>query len=284
MPLQPLAVAPSAMMVTPTPLPQAVKIGAIWKRIGAVAIIAMVAVLSRFAVPLVPLWSMLGLWCWRTVSRNTSALDDERNRRVTDHRIAERRWHEVEEKWEVLSGRAAFNQKLGELSAAKHEYERLEVGYRLATQRLEDTVRERQLQKFLSQFHIDDAAIANLGVGRRATLASFGIETAADVERGRILQLRGFGEALTNELLAWRRGLEAQFRFDAARAMDPLDVQALARRFTKRRADLAAVLSAGPQELQRIGVRYEQQRRAFLPSAEEAARALAQANANLLVL
>ncbi|MFX8907061.1 hypothetical protein ABTM87_19715, partial [Acinetobacter baumannii] len=61
--------------------------------------------------------------------------------------------------------------------------------------RLKSDRHNRQLHDFLDRFLIQRAAIAGIGPAKTATLRSFGIESAADVHAGRIIQIPGFGPA-----------------------------------------------------------------------------------------
>ena len=53
---------------------------------------------------------------------------------------------------------------------------------------------------------------SEIGSARKAVLASFGIETAADVNQSKVLAIQGFGPGLVAELMAWRQGLAQQVR------------------------------------------------------------------------
>ncbi|MFN8515475.1 MAG: hypothetical protein U0841_23400 [Chloroflexia bacterium] len=52
-----------------------------------------------------------------------------------------------------------------------------------------------------------------------ATLQSWGIETAADVEAWAIKAISGFGQTYTNRLLDWRQTIEG-VSFNAARSIN----------------------------------------------------------------
>jgi DNA-binding helix-hairpin-helix protein with protein kinase domain len=56
--------------------------------------------------------------------------------------------------------------------------------------------------------------ISGIGSGRQAILMANGIETACDIERSRVLRIRGFGPALVGNLLDWKHRMSAGFRFD----------------------------------------------------------------------
>jgi hypothetical protein len=87
---------------------------------------------------------------------------------------------------------------------------------------------------------IADAEIPKIGPGRQQILASFGISTAADIDEGTILSIKGFGEALTNNLLAWRDEVRRRFRFDPQTAVSSPDCQLLTANLRTRQQHLLA--------------------------------------------
>lgn len=90
------------------------------------------------------------------------------------------------------------------LSSADH---RLQAELRSA----DNAYRKQRLTEYLERQIIAHASIPDIGTSRKAVLASFGIETAADVERHAIQRIPGFGPHLTDRLLSWRRGCEQKF-------------------------------------------------------------------------
>jgi len=152
--------------------------------------------------------------------------------------------------------------------------------HQLARLKLRESVRDAQLRKYLSGFLIANAKIGLIGPGRKATLASFGIETAADVNAAMLARVRGFGETQKAELLAWRVSLEAKFLFNPTRGVDPHDDQALAAQFAAQKSRLDTTLREGLSELQKLRfdlLRMRSATEALLDSAEQA-RAQAQAD------
>ncbi|QVN04501.1 topoisomerase DNA-binding C4 zinc finger domain-containing protein [Pseudomonas rhodesiae] len=103
-------------------------------------------------------------------------------------------------------------------------YRQVETGLAQALSQLKLTREERQRVVFLDRFLIRRASIPGIGAGKTATLASFGIETAADITASAVRAVPGFGEALTAKMLAWRQGHESKFRYNAT--PDPSDLQA----------------------------------------------------------
>jgi DNA-binding helix-hairpin-helix protein with protein kinase domain len=160
----------------------------------------------------------------------------------------------------------AFLQRIGfiELHGVRDDLENWVAAYRQLDAdlnrelaRLKSTREARQRDTFLDHFPIRRAKIAGIGPAKTATLASFGIETAADINANAVLAVPGFGEAMSAKLIAWRRGHEAKFRYNLA--PDPADIQAenAARSASAaKRADLQskirsglAALQSGPQRL-----------------------------------
>ena len=60
---------------------------------------------------------------------------------------------------------------------------------------------------FLRSRLIADANIAGIGPGRSSTLASYGIETAADLLKNRLHGISGFGPVLIDALISWKKSI-----------------------------------------------------------------------------
>src|SRR5262249_46331126 len=97
--------------------------------------------------------------------------------------------------------------------------------YQVETQRLaasaEVVARIRHLRLHL----LTDAEIPMIGASRKQALASYNIFTAADVNESRIRKIKGFGDVLTGNLLAWKEEVLRRFRFDPATAISPTEQQ-----------------------------------------------------------
>ena len=81
------------------------------------------------------------------------------------------------------------------------------------TQEYMDMRKEKQLLNFLSNFSLKSAKIYGIGLSRLTTLASYGIDTAADISWERVLGVPGFGPINSKGLLEWKASLEKRFRF-----------------------------------------------------------------------
>ncbi len=104
----------------------------------------------------------------------------------------------------------------------------------------------RQRQAYLDRFSIRRANISGIGPTKIATLMSFGIETAADVNGSAVLRVPGFGDVMTGKLVAWRRGHESRFKYDQTpNAQDGADERALRGRFGAEKAKLESTIRNG---------------------------------------
>lgn len=141
------------------------------------------------------------------------------------------------------------------------------------------TVRERQLNAFLATQRIESASISNIGPGRKATLRSYGIETAADISERAVGRVHGFGDALTWELMAWRQRVEGRFRFDASRAVSSADLSALDADIARTRAGLERDIAGCLSKAEALRKAQESRISAFMDEMARAAAALANARA-----
>jgi DNA-binding helix-hairpin-helix protein with protein kinase domain len=161
--------------------------------------------------------------------------------------------------WNKRNGVDDFLKLYAELEAARDEYtlikqeEAREVGKHSAHRK------EAQLDAYLATFPIEHANIKGIGPATRATLASYGIDTAANIRDGRIQQVPGVGNKLSERLLEWRRKLEAQFvyRPDPSGLDRSAILQARVKAETKA-GPLRAKLTTGPQNLTSLASRMRQ--------------------------
>lgn len=104
----------------------------------------------------------------------------------------------------------------------------------------------RHLHAFLDGIPLRTANISGIGPAKTATLMSFGIETAADVEYDDILGISGFGEVMARKLVTWRQAHEARFRYSLTpNAQDVSDERALRSKFAAERAKLETTIRNG---------------------------------------
>lgn len=222
-------------------------------------------------------WAMAG-------SAGSSERTVEHNRRKSIQQFAKQQFDQLIAQAKKDAGPEGFLAKRSELSKLRDEYQSMPQAEKQELDKLHSTAHERQKQKFLDGFFIDSATIPGVGPARKTALRSFGIETAADVSRSRVLQVRGFGDGLTRAVVDWKASCERRFNFNPPIAVSEADKNAVRARFGARRAALETSLSAGSKELQNFRQQAVSRAAALRPKLDEAARQLAQAEKDLSVL
>jgi DNA-binding helix-hairpin-helix protein with protein kinase domain len=161
--------------------------------------------------------------------------------------------------WKKRAGVGDFLKHYAELEAAHDDYQRLKKEEKLQSARYGQDRRKAQLHAFLDSFAIAQASIQGIDPAKRAVLASYGIDTAADVTWSKVLSLPGFWEASARPLLEWRLKLEKRFvyRPDVTAADDAAAAQ-VRRQCEIKAAPLRARLAAGAQNLTVLAARMRQ--------------------------
>lgn len=177
--------------------------------------------------------------------------------------VARTEWEEALARWERGATRDAFAEKIEALQKMHAELTNLsnERRQRLANQ---------QLLRYLGRFRIDRANIPGVGASRSIMLASYGIETAADIRRSKIMQVPSFGVVLTAKLIKWRQRHERNFRFDPSAPLDRRDGDAIDRKLGPRRRYLYSTLRGGPADLLRLSQEIKAARLRLMPAVEKA--------------
>lgn len=270
-------ISPDSFSPSPKPLPLKVHTAKIWgvgRKLAAVGIL--IWCLSSFpGAFVIVLIFAIALFSWKAGDSG------EKRTRENDVSVAETKWNETLRRWNFEAGDAAFKEKLQEAMRMKSKYENLNNEYSVEKQKLQSAVRERQLHIFLDTFFIHDHSIPHIGASRKATLASFGIETAADIKFSKIYGISGFGPSLTSELVQWRTRLETKFIFDPSKGIDPADIAALNQRFRMERTQIEGALLATPEILYKVKEQTLLRRKAIRSQVEDVAKTLAQARADL---
>jgi len=186
--------------------------------------------------------------------------------------------------WDIEASDLKFNKKLKELEQLRGEYENLGNQFTYEKKKLQQNIRNAQLNKFLARFFIENNNITGIGSARKSVLVSFGIETAADIDRNTIMNIEGFGPRLTSELVNWRINLERQFVFDPSKGVDPADIATVNRHFAQKRKQIEGELLAGAEHLNQIRQKIMQSRNRLLPNVQKVAQQLAQAEADLALM
>jgi DNA-binding helix-hairpin-helix protein with protein kinase domain len=162
------------------------------------------------------------------------------------------KWIKAEKLWTARLGPAEFETKKAAIVRLKGEWQDLPNQHLRKLDQLRQDQRKYQLEHFLDSFWLDQAAIEGIGPGRKRTLESYGIETAADMISQKILKVPGFGRKMESKLLAWRASIEKQFVFDPNKPVDAQDIAGVEQEILARRQKLELNLQAMAVELGQI--------------------------------
>jgi DNA-binding helix-hairpin-helix protein with protein kinase domain len=208
----------------------------------------------------------LGAWPWVSAEKRA-----EVERACAAAKVE---WDLALSRWRKEASHKAFAEKLKGLEQARTGLADLPNERRRRLAKLEAEREQRQRHRYLDRFRLDRAKIRGIGSSRTSMLASYGIETAAAIDGPRILQIPGFGQALTSELVQWRRDHERNFRFNPNEPVDRRDIDAIDRDLELRRQSLLSTLRQGPNTLRRIGQEISAARPRLMPVLEKAWTAL----------
>jgi DNA-binding helix-hairpin-helix protein with protein kinase domain len=183
---------------------------------------------------------------------------------------AKTEWEGALSRWKREASHDAFVKKLKAFEQVRAEIANLPNKRRRQLAKLEAEREMRQRQRYLDRFRIDRAKIRGIASGRVSMLASYGIETAADVDSVNIMRIPGFGEMLTSELVRWRQRHERNFRFNPGEPIDRRDLDAIDRELEARRQNLLSTLRQGPDLLRRLSQDINAARTRLMPLLEKA--------------
>ena len=179
-------------------------------------------------------------------------------------------WDHLVARWRREASADAFEERRSYLVACAAKLADLpnQRSHRLVE--LEAGREASQLLRHLDRFRIAGANITGIGPGRASMLASYGIETAADISRKSIAAIPGFNRMLTLELVRWRRDKEAGFHFNPNQPVDRRDVQAMDVELAALRKQLLAELREGPTSLRAVAAQTRVARERLMASLEDA--------------
>ncbi|MFG6086118.1 helix-hairpin-helix domain-containing protein [Stenotrophomonas indicatrix] len=215
---------------------------AFWQTAGWMAGLAIAVLGIALSALFAPLWACLGwaLGAWvNSRGRSDSAPLAASYQRAKAH------YDGLAARWAQEQADTQLQAKQSHLRPLRDEHAGLLAEREKRYRALFNNRHQSALKQFLDKFEIERASIPGIGATKKAMLESFGIETAADLSHQAVLNVPGFGPALTDRLMKWRQGIEARFRFDPNSAIDPRQVADLDRTIQGRRAQLESDLVAG---------------------------------------
>ncbi|WP_083931318.1 helix-hairpin-helix domain-containing protein [Kaistia granuli] len=194
---------------------------------------------------------------------------------------AEKKWQLAREEWVRRAGSGEFDTRKAKMVALRAEWNDIPNLRQRKLMQLKQDQRNHQLERYLDSFEIDAAKIEGVGAGRKRTLESYGIETAADVKKHRIASVPGFGPKLQAALIAWRASIERRFLFDPNKGVDPRDTAKIELEVSTQRRNIEDKLRSTLLELRQVDDQIRVARKYLRPQMEVLQLAHAQAVANL---
>lgn len=222
-----------------------------------------------FAAPGWLLWIGLAIWGWSTFfDREVESRPFLQAFKDADERI-QRELNAFVQR----NGMTEVVKVFGDLDGVIAAYKSLDETLARELMVMKSSRESRQRRAYLDRFSIRSANISGIGPVKTSTLISFGIETAADVNKNAVLRVPGFGDVMTGKLVAWRRGHESRFKYDRTpNAQDVADERALRGRFAAEKAKLESTIRNGLGTLRNARVRLD-----TLPAKARGDRALTEA-------
>ena len=225
-----------------------------------------------------------GVWYWLLVSSTSWQRENEARRVALDYTMGE--LLNLEARWnDIASG---YGQNYSRLQDAVDESlgrcRGLASGCQRELAQLQANAEAAGRQRHLRLYPLADASIPNVGAGRKQALAGFGILTAADVTRAALLAVPGFGPALVANVIAWRDGVLATYRFDPACGVSPAEQAAVIVKFRGKQQQLLAEVGSHLTALETLAPAARDSLRTLNEPLRQWVAAYEQARADLRVL
>ena len=208
------------------------------------------------------------------VSNDTSLFADKA-------RLDREHFEKLRDEWQSRAGPGSFDAKRTELARLRARWDESRDVSRRVQQEFQDQKQSAALARFLDGFDIEASAVPGLNSSRVPLLASFGIETAADIVREKLDNVPKLDKPMRDALTTWRAQLEGQFRRDAGNAPRSLDEELIGREALAEQMQIEAALRAGLQDLQEIQKQALFARISMKAKVEEAQRAYLQSSVDL---
>lgn len=212
------------------------------------------------------------------LSKNT---DPEIKKKIIEEfNESHRHWSNLEKEWKQRESNERLLTESTEIKSKINEYRNLEALRIQKLKKLEDQLYDRQLEEYLDKFNIEKADISGIGLSRVVTLQSYGIETALDIDKYKIMSIPGFGPAYTQKLIMWREGLKARFVFNPSKGVNPLDKQKVEMDIASARLQLERLLQHKVTQLRAQAANINAKNQYLTAKAHELSGIYAQAQSN----
>jgi DNA-binding helix-hairpin-helix protein with protein kinase domain len=195
---------------------------------------------------------------------------------------AKRDWQLLADDWNQSPRVTPFSSAMSALVALKREYDDLPNEHARRAAKLRDGRRSSQLTEHLDKFQLADAKIPGIGKAKVATLQSYQIFTASDVDPKQFgdLKISGFGPKNKDKILLWRQECERSFRYDPNRGVSLAATTSLQADITRRRSEIVRDLRNGLVQLRTIAADTTSRRKYLESRASDILPAIVQGRAD----
>jgi len=168
---------------------------------------------------------------------------------------AEQHWNRELKNWFARSGIDDFESQRQSLGAARESLLALASEELATVEKYRKERQVKQLEAFLSTYLIRLADVKGIGPAKQSILASYGIDTAADVGP-RVLNVPGFGPVNSKALFDWRKKLERRFVFNPKDTQtDLIEIGRIRTAFATKAGSLRQQLFTGAHNLETLARR-----------------------------
>lgn len=274
---------PKAHTPTPTPLAEGVaraKKLAFTQKILAVIL----APIAFFGVGIHFIFIIAISFLWYRYPIGNGSIRRERKLRALKKQEAQKKYDELKDDWDKNGSENLFHQQSKMLKALKSEYEKLEDRFQKKLKEIIDELRDARITEHLENALIEPGTIEGIGTGLIEKLESYGICSAADINRQAISSIPGFGQAREDRLIKWRNEVKNSFSFDPAGALTPATLLSIKKPFTKQVGDMEARLIRGLENLKVCKIEILKYRQIALRPMCDAAKNLKQTEVDLALI
>jgi DNA-binding helix-hairpin-helix protein with protein kinase domain len=194
------------------------------------------------------------------------------------------KWEAAEAEWALRASSEEFSRQKTLLQELRDAWDQLPALRSRRHEELKDSHWALQRNRYLDGYRIAEARIETLTSERQAFLASYGIETAADIDIKRFNAVPGLSNRLLESLLAWRTSIERDFIYAPSLPVDPADIARVELEIQTEKRRLESQMRSGLASLKQVRNEIEAARRNLKGPTEEAYRYYAQAQIDAAVL
>ena len=205
---------------------------------------------------------------WEQESRSRALSVEQTTRELSDC------WERLRHTIDTYQGKARGI--LATLDPAYRRFQKATAEEAADMQALEAKKRDVQLRQFLDSKLIRKHRIAGIGKIKGATLVAYGVESALDITPG--MDVPGIGHVLLRNLLTWKAGCVAAFRYNPNTPVPQAEMQAVKLKYAQAKQSALAELRGGAATLSSL----ESETRQAITGLESTLPKLANAHAQAL--